>query len=104
MLRANHMPNGRPIKMQKNRAVSTSASVTIACDQAPIAPMATNDSSVAAPMPRLDICQAISENSKMATGAGIPSKNCWKPLRMKSTGTRMPWNSGRKCSTSQSMA
>ncbi len=38
--------------MQKNSAVSTSASVTIACDQAPMAPMATRESSVAAPMPR----------------------------------------------------
>ncbi|MNT27585.1 hypothetical protein D3C72_1632220 [compost metagenome] len=70
------MPSGRPMTIQKNRAVRTSARVTMACDQAPIAPMAISETSVAAPIPRLESCQAISENSKMAIGAGMPSSNC----------------------------
>ncbi|KIO38414.1 hypothetical protein SU67_25015, partial [Escherichia coli O139:H28 str. E24377A] len=32
--------NGKPMTIQNSRAVNTSARVTIACDQAPIAPMA----------------------------------------------------------------
>jgi hypothetical protein len=45
--------------MQKSRAVSTSARVIIACDQAPIAPMAISEISVATPIPALPNCQAI---------------------------------------------
>jgi membrane-bound ClpP family serine protease len=37
--------------MQNSRAVSTSARVIIACDQAPMAPMAISEISVATPMP-----------------------------------------------------
>ncbi|MNV82163.1 hypothetical protein D3C71_1758790 [compost metagenome] len=68
--------------MQNSRAVSTSASVTMACDQAPIAPMATRDTRVATPMPKLESCQAISANTIIATGAGIPSSRFWKALRI----------------------
>ena len=81
-LRASHIPSGRPISIQNSSAVSTSARVTIACDQAPIAPMAISEISVAAPMPTLEICQAISEKIIIATGAGMPSSSCWKALRM----------------------
>ncbi len=42
-LRASQIPSGRPIIMQNSSAVSTSAGVTIACDHAPIAPMATSE-------------------------------------------------------------
>ncbi len=62
--------------MQNSRAVSTSASVTIACDQAPMAPINTSDTSVAMPMPALENCQAIRANSTIATGAGMPSSIC----------------------------
>ena len=68
--------------MQKSRAVSTSARVIIACDQAPIAPMAISEISVATPIPALPNCQAIRENRIIATGAGMPSISCWKPFRM----------------------
>ena len=33
-------------------------------------------------MPRLEICQAISAKTIIATGAGIPNNSCWKALRM----------------------
>ncbi|MNP55178.1 hypothetical protein D3C76_1497980 [compost metagenome] len=81
-LRASQIPIGRPITTQKSRAVSTSARVIIACDQAPMAPIRISEIRVAMPIPALPNCQAISENSTMATGAGMPSISCWKPLRM----------------------
>ena len=81
-LRASQMPSGSPIMMQNSRAVSTSASVTIACDQAPMAPIKISDTSAATPIPALLICQAISEKTMIATGAGIPNSNCWKALKM----------------------
>lgn len=68
--------------MQNSSAVSTSARVTIACDHAPIAPMATSEIRVAIPMPTLEIRQAISAKRIIATGAGIPSNSCWKALRI----------------------
>jgi hypothetical protein len=56
--------------------------VIIACDQAPMAPMAISEIKVAIPIPALPNCQAISEKITIATGAGMPSISCWKPLRM----------------------
>ncbi|CNU27286.1 Uncharacterised protein [Salmonella enterica subsp. enterica serovar Bovismorbificans] len=75
-LRASQIPIGNPITTQNNRAVNTSARVIIACDQAPIAPMAISDISVAIPMPTPETCQAISAKRIIATGAGIPSSSC----------------------------
>ncbi|CSP78495.1 Uncharacterised protein [Shigella sonnei] len=68
--------------IQNSRAVNTSARVTIACDQAPIAPMAISETSVATPIPTPEICQAMRAKTIIATGAGIPSSNCWKLLRI----------------------
>ena len=75
-LRASQIPSGKPITMQNSRAVRTSARVTMACDHAPMAPMAISDTRVATPMPRLEICQAISAKAIIATGAGIPNSSC----------------------------
>ena len=44
-------------------------------------------------------CHAIRENRIMAIGAGIEVKEFSKPLKTKSTGTRIPWKTGRKCNT-----
>ncbi|MNT92898.1 hypothetical protein D3C72_2342550 [compost metagenome] len=54
----------------------------MACDHAPIAPIAISEISVAIPIPALPNCQAIMANRMIATGAGMPNNICWKPFRM----------------------
>ena len=100
---ASHIPKGRPIIRQNSNEVSTNARVIIASDHAPIAPIKISEIKALIPITLPESCHAISENKIIATGAGIEVRKFSKPPNTKSTGTRIPWKIGRKCSTIQSI-
>ncbi len=58
------------LSIQNSKDVSTRDSVTIASDQAPIAPMAIIEINVATPIARPANCQVSNAKIIMATGAG----------------------------------
>ncbi len=103
-LRASQMPSGNPMTTQNSTDVSTSDSVTIASDHAPMAPIATIERSDATARRGPDACQAIRAMTMMTTTAGVASSVPSTPFSVWSMGQRIIWNTGRKLETSQPSA